>query len=89
MSFNGYKDKLAWPVTLSQSAIILSGIIVAYEGFVPGYLIFLPVAYLLSVKISYGVYGGYIAFLLWTAVDCIAFAYRFFYQRKWQKNAKV
>jgi len=59
---------------------------IAYEGFISGYLIFLPAAYLLSIKMAYGVYGGYIAFLLWTAVDCMVFAYRFYCQKSWRNR---
>jgi putative MATE family efflux protein len=59
---------------------------IAYEGGISGYLIFLPLAYVLAVKLNYKVYGGYIAFLIWCITDCTAFALRFYFQRGWQDN---
>lgn len=61
---------------------------IVYEGWVSSYLIFLPLAYLLAVKSGYGVYGGYVAFLLWCIADCIALAFRFYHQRRWQNNSR-
>lgn len=55
---------------------------IVYEGWVSGYLIFLPLAYLLAIKSGYGIYGGYVAFLLWCATDCTALAFRFYL--RWQ-----
>lgn len=49
---------------------------IVYEGLVSGYLVFLPLAYLFAIKLHYGVYGGYIAFLLWCLFDCLALLYR-------------
>ncbi len=57
---------------------------IVYEGWVSGYLIFLPLAYLLAVKLGYGIYGGYVAFLLWCTTDCVALAFRFYLH--WQNN---
>lgn len=51
---------------------------IVYEGMVSGYLIFLPLAYLMAVQSGYGIYGGYIAFLLWCITDCLALAGRFY-----------
>jgi Na+-driven multidrug efflux pump len=51
---------------------------IVYEGWVSGYLLFLPLAYLLAVKAGYGIYGGYTAFLLWCMADCSALVIRFF-----------
>lgn len=55
---------------------------IVYEGLVSSYLIFLPLAYLFAVKLGYGVYGGYVAFLFWCMTDCTALAFRFYLQRK-------
>lgn len=52
---------------------------IAYEGIVSGYLIFLPLAYLLAVQLGYGIFGGYIAFLVWCITDCLALVGRFYY----------
>jgi Na+-driven multidrug efflux pump len=54
---------------------------ILYEGLVSGYLIFLPLAYLLAVKAGYGVYGGYVAFLLWCITDCAALTVRFYLKK--------
>lgn len=54
---------------------------IVYEGWVSGYLIFLPLAYLLAIKSGYGIYGGYMAFLLWCITDCLALSIRFYRQR--------
>lgn len=54
---------------------------IVYEGLVSGYLVFLPLAYWLALKLGYGIYGGYIAFLAWCIIDCAALAWRF-YQRR-------
>ncbi len=51
---------------------------IVYEGWVSSYLIFLPLAYLLAVKSGYGIYGGYVAFLLWCITDCVALSLRFY-----------
>ncbi len=52
-----------------------------YEGLVSGYLVFLPLAWLLAVNTGHGIYGGYVAFLLWCATDCAALAGRFFLKK--------
>lgn len=54
---------------------------IVYEGVVSSYLVFLPAAYFLAVWAGYGIFGGYIAFLLWCMVDCTALAYRFYSRR--------
>lgn len=51
---------------------------IVYEGWVSGYLIFLPLAYLLAIKSGYGVYGGYVAFLVWCITDCAVLVFRFY-----------
>lgn len=51
---------------------------IVYEGWISGYLIFLPLAYLLAIKSGYGVYGGYVAFLVWCITDCVALVFRFY-----------
>lgn len=60
---------------------------IAYEGGISGYIIFLPAAYILAVKLNYKVYGGYIAFLLWCITDCTAYIIRFYFQRGWRKKS--
>ncbi|MDF2500779.1 MAG: family efflux transporter [Anaerosporomusa subterranea] len=55
---------------------------IVYEGWVSSYLVFLPLAYLFSVKLGYGIYGGYVAFLLWCMTDCVALAVRFYLQKR-------
>lgn len=59
---------------------------IVYEGLLSGYLVFLPLAYLLAVKAGYGIYGGYVAFVLWCVTDCAALAVRFLRPKRWQKN---
>lgn len=56
---------------------------VVYEGWVSGYLIFLPLAYFLAVKIDWGIYGGYVAFLCWCVADCAALVFRVYIQGHW------
>ena len=53
---------------------------ILYEGWVSGYLIFLPLAYALAIKAGYGLEGGYAAFVCWCFTDFAALALRF-----WQK----
>jgi len=55
---------------------------IVYEGWISGYLIFLPLAYLLAIKLGYGIYGGYMAFVAWCVTDCCALAFRFFRQQR-------
>ena len=54
-------------------------------GTITSYLIFLPLTYLLGIKLGYGIWGGYIAFLIWTALDDIIFGWRFFISKPWKK----
>lgn len=54
---------------------------IVYEGWISGYMIFLPLAYYFAVQAGYGIYGGYVAFLLWCITDCVALTFRF-YRRK-------
>jgi Na+-driven multidrug efflux pump len=51
------------------------------EGWVSGYLIFLPMADLFALKLGYGILGGYAAFVLWCVADCTAVALRFYIKR--------
>ncbi|HWR40077.1 MAG TPA: MATE family efflux transporter [Patescibacteria group bacterium] len=55
---------------------------IVYEGWISGYLLFLPLAYWLAVKTGYGVYGGYVAFLLWCMTDCTALAARVYFKTR-------
>lgn len=59
---------------------------ILYEGLGSAYLVFLPLAYLFAVKLGYGVYGGYVSFLLWCITDCTALTIRFYLQKGWRKN---
>jgi putative MATE family efflux protein len=52
---------------------------IVYEGLITAYVIFLPLAYLLAVKLGYGVFGGYIAFLIWCLSDSLSLFVRFYY----------
>lgn len=54
---------------------------IVYEGWVSGYLVFLPLAFLLAVKTGYGVIGGYVAFLIWCITDCLALGVRFYLKK--------
>ena len=54
---------------------------IIYEGLISSYIIFLPLAYWVAIRLGYGVYGGYIAFLLWCMTDCLALAVRFYCQQ--------
>lgn len=54
---------------------------IVYEGLVSGYIVFLPLAYVLAIRLGYGIYGGYVAFLLWCITDCTALACRFYIQK--------
>ncbi|CVK21883.1 MATE family efflux transporter [Sporomusa sphaeroides] len=55
---------------------------IVYEGWVSGYLIFLPLAYLLAITSGYGIYGGYMAFVAWCITDCGVLACRFFHRQR-------
>lgn len=46
--------------------------------FVTEYCLFIPLTYLLAVKMNYGVQGGYLAFLGWAFVDAVFLVVRFF-----------
>ncbi len=59
---------------------------IVYEGLVSGYLVFLPLAYLLAIKAGYGIYGGYAAFVLWCIADCTALTARFCSRRRRQND---
>jgi multidrug resistance protein, MATE family len=49
-----------------------------YAEFVSEYVIFIPLTYVLAIKMNYGVQGGYVAFLAWAVVDAIFLITRFF-----------
>jgi multidrug resistance protein, MATE family len=55
-------------------------------GTLTSYLFFLPLSYLLAIKLNMGIYGGYISFATWFALDTIVFSWRFFKQRLWGKG---
>jgi multidrug resistance protein, MATE family len=62
---------------------------IVFEGLISSYLVFLPLAYLFALKLGYGVYGGYAAFLLWCMTDCTALAFRFYLQKGGVKSHKI
>ena len=49
-----------------------------YAEFITEYCLFIPLTYLLAVKMNYGVQGGYFAFLIWAFVDAVFLVIRFF-----------
>lgn len=55
-------------------------------GSITSYFFFLPTAYLLGITFGYGVWGGYIALLLWTLLDDIIFAFRLFVQKPFKNQ---
>ncbi len=60
---------------------------IVYEGLVSGYLVFLPLAYLLAIKAGCGIFGGYAAFVVWCITDCAALAARFFRRARSLRSA--
>lgn len=46
-------------------------------GTITSFFFFLPLTYLLVKKMNFGVFGGYTAFTLWTALDVSIFSLRF------------
>ena len=62
---------------------------IACEGWVSAYAVFLPTAYWLAIRLGYGVYGGYAAFVLWCAVDCLALSWRFYKRKPWQRETRL
>lgn len=81
----------------SSVYMVLRGVLTAckdtrfimYEGLISGYLIFLPLGYLGAIQSGYGVFGGYMAFLAWCIVDCMALAWRFYLNKGWRQHAGV
>ncbi len=55
---------------------------IVYEGWVSGYLVFLPLAYLFAINLGCGILGGYFGFILWCMTDCIALAVRLCSQKR-------
>jgi len=76
----------------SASYLILKGTLTAVKdtrfvfiaGTLSGYIFFLPLAYLLGIKLGYGIFGGYISFLLWTMLDSIVFGWRLLVAKPWR-----
>ncbi|MFA5075092.1 MAG: MATE family efflux transporter [Candidatus Babeliales bacterium] len=58
---------------------------IAIAGFATAYLFFLPLAYILSICMNYGVIGGWLAFIIWAMLDSIVFFWRLFISKKWLK----
>jgi len=91
--------KLAIPsiylVCLTQIAcsiyLVLKGALTAAKdtkfvfiaGTISSFVFFLPASYFLGITLNYGVFGGYLAFLLWTIVDVFVFSVRFFVEKPW------
>jgi putative MATE family efflux protein len=50
---------------------------VLIAGTITSYLFFIPLTYILGIKLGYGIWGGYLAFILWTALDNVIFGFRF------------
>ena len=59
---------------------------IAIAGSITSYLVFLPISYLLGIKLGYGIFGGYIAFTLWFAADTTIYIWRFGIQKPWAKK---
>jgi len=53
-------------------------------GTITSYGFFLSLAYILGIVFEYGVYGGYVAFLLWAILDTLIFSARFFWVKPWR-----
>jgi len=90
-------SKLLWIVAITNIFgtvyLVLRGVLIGIhdtrfiviEGLFSSYCIFLPFAYLLGIKLGYGILGGYIAYFIWTATDCFLFLWRFFSNEKARK----
>ncbi|HBS48499.1 TPA: hypothetical protein DEO28_01195 [Candidatus Dependentiae bacterium] len=61
---------------------ILTGIkdtrFIVFEGLFSSFVLFLPTAYFLGIKMHFGLWGGYAAYFVWTIADCLFFSWRFF-----------
>lgn len=59
---------------------------VLVAGTLTSYIFFIPLAYILGIRLGYGIWGGYLAFILWTLLDNIIFGFRFFVTKPWEKE---
>jgi putative MATE family efflux protein len=51
-------------------------------GSITAYLFFLPMSFFVGIKLGYGVFGGFLIFLIWTIIDTIVFTTRFLIKRR-------
>ena len=65
-------------IGLKDSKILL------ISAIINGYLVFLPLSYILGIKLGMGAIGGFIAFLCWTISDTLFFAWRLFINKGWK-----
>jgi len=76
---------------LSSAYLVVKGSLTAAKdtrfvfivGTMTSYLFFLPLSYILGIWLNYGVSGGYIAFLSWTALDMTVFSIRLIVGKPW------
>ena len=59
---------------------------IVISSFITSYLFFLPLTYLMGIKMHYGVTGGYAAFLIWTILDALILCWRFFINKGWKRK---
>ncbi|MBD3231042.1 MATE family efflux transporter [Candidatus Dependentiae bacterium] len=59
---------------------------VAIAGGFTSYFVFLPLTYIIGFKMNVGVIGGYLAFLIWSMIDCSVFSFRFFVMQRWKSK---
>lgn len=52
-------------------------------GIITSYFIFLPLSYFMGITLGYGIFGGYLAFLFWTILDCTILTIRCFVTKPW------
>jgi multidrug resistance protein, MATE family len=90
----GVKDIL-WLICINQVlstfCLMLRGVLIGinesrflvFAMFTTGYIFFLPLAYLLGIKYKYGLYGGNIAFIVWSILEIIVMG--IWYYRKHKK----
>ena len=69
-------------VGLNESRMLLISAIIG------SCFIFLPLSYILGIKMGLGSFGGFLAFLIWTIFDCLFFAWRLFINRGWKRNVE-
>ena len=74
-------------LTLKGSLIAVSDTrFILLFGTATSYLLFLPLSYILGIHLGYGVFGGYMAFLIWTLTDMAVLSWRFFIFKPWKHS---